>query len=220
VTYDDGSPAIGMRFALYRKTAQGGWIGVGLHSEKDFSLEEKSDAHGHFTVTNLSAGEYAVCTQLPGDNQPGSPQVCLGNVFRRRDARTVSIAAGEAVSGADIVIPLTAIHSVAGSIVQAITSQPPTKARVHLLYADNREEAMAVDMYSDGSFLFPFVPLGSYILSVTDASYSEPATTGSTSTPAREHTLAKREMMVTVNGDVKDLKVPLVEAQPVKAAAH
>jgi hypothetical protein len=146
--------------------------------------------------------------------------VCLGNVFRKRDGRTVSVGAGEAVSGADIVIPLTAIHSVAGSIVQAITSQPPNKARVHLLYGDNREEAMAVDMYSDGSFLFPFVPLGSYILSVTDASYSEAATTsGSTSTPAKEHALAKREMMITVDGVVKDIIVPLVEAPPVKAAA-
>jgi hypothetical protein len=32
--------------------------------------------------------------------------------------------------------------------------------------------------------------------------------------------LAKREMMVTVDGDVKDIKVPLVEIPPVKAPAH
>ena len=224
ITYDDGSPAIGMRFAVYRKNANGGLSGVGLGSDRGFALEEKSDARGRFTVTNLPAGEYAVCTLLPGDDQPSSPQVCLGNVFRKRDARTISASAGEAVNGADIAIPLKAIHAVAGSVVQAITNESPSKARLHLLYADDREEAMAVDMFSDGSFLFPFVPEGAYIVQVTDASYSEPATAAPAGSEnvaapaAKVHTLANREMAVTVSGDVSDIKVPLVEAPklPVK----
>ena len=173
VTYDDGSPAIGMRFAVYRKNAEGAWSAVGQRSDSGFSLEEKSDARGRYAITNLPAGEYSVCTLLPGDNQPGSPQVCLGNVFRKRDARTVSPAAGETVNGADIVISLKAIHSVAGSIVQAITNQSPSRANLHLLFADDREEAMSVNMFDDGTFLFPFVAEGSYILQVTDAVYSE-----------------------------------------------
>jgi len=224
VTYDDGSPAIGMRFALYRKNARGGWTGVGPRSDKDFNLDAKSDTRGRYTVTNLPAGEYAVCTLLPADNQPGSPQLCLGNVFRKRDARTVSASAGESVSGADIVIPLNAIHSVAGSLMQAITGKAPTKARLHLLYADDREEAMAVDMFDDGSFLFPFVPQGSYILAVTDASYAETVTAtapdGSSNATSKEHPLAKREMAVMVDGDVKDIKVPLMEAPPRPVAPH
>jgi hypothetical protein len=218
VTYDDGSPAIGMRFALFRKNAKGGWTGVGQPSDKDFSLEVKSDTRGRYTVANLPAGEYALCTLLPGDNQPGSPQFCLGNVFRKRDARSVSVSAGEAVGGADIVIPLNAIHSVAGSIVQAITGKSPTKARLHLLYYDDREEAMAVDMFDDGSFLFPFVPQGSYILAVTDASYTETITTtsadGSSSPASKVHPLARREMAVEVDSDMRDIKVPLVAAPP------
>jgi len=218
VSYDDGSPAIGMRFSLYRKNGRGGWNTVGPNSEKGFALEEKSDARGRFAVTNLPAGEYAICTLLPGDNQAGSPQVCLGNVFRKKAARTVIANPGDAVNGCDIAIPLKAIHSVAGSVVQAITSQPPSKATLRLLYADDREEAIAVDMFSDGSFLFPFVPLGSYVLKVTDASYGEtPATSESSgnsgnATQAKVHKLADREMMITVDGDVNDIKVPLVEA--------
>ncbi len=221
VSYDDGSPAIGMRFALYRKNAKGGWIGVGPQSERDFSLDAKSDAHGRFTVTNLPAGEYAVCTLLPGDNQPGSPQVCLGNVFRKRDAHTVAVSAGEAVSGADIVVPLSGIHPVAGSLLLAISGKSPTKAKLRLLYADDREEAMAVDMFADGSFLFPFVPQGSYILAVTDASYTETATTtapdGTSNRAPTEHPLAVREIAVRVDGEVRDIKVPLLEAAPMKS---
>ena len=222
VSYDDGSAAIGMRFALYRKNGGGGWSTVGATSEQGFALDEKSDARGRFTVTNLPAGEYAVCTLIPGDNQAGSPQVCMGNVFRKKYARTVTATAGEDVNGVDIVIPLRAIHSVAGSVIQAISNQSPSKAKLHLLYADDREEAISVDMFSDGSFLFPFVPLGSYVLKVTDASYSE--TTGNTESAGnsgnqaqvRIHTFVDREMMITVDADVNDIKVPLVEAPPNK----
>jgi hypothetical protein len=225
VAYDDGSPAIGMRFALYRKNGKGGWSGVGPPSDREFNLDAKSDTRGRFTVTNLPGGEFAVCTMIPGDNQPGSPQVCLGNVFRKRDARTLSVSAGESVSGADIVIPLNAIHSVAGSLQQAINNKPPNKAKLHLLYADDREEAIAVEMFDDGSFLFPFVAEGSYILEVTDASYTETVTAtspedGSPNAASKEHLLAKREMAVMVDGEVKDIKIPLVEAPPLKLPAH
>jgi hypothetical protein len=225
VAYDDGSPAIGMRFALYRKNGKGGLSGVGPPSDREFNLDAKSDTRGHFTVTNLPGGEFAVCTMIPGDNQPGSPQVCLGNVFRKRDARTLSVSAGESVSGADIVIPLNAIHSVAGSLQQAINNKPPNKAKLHLLYADDREEAIAVEMFDDGRFLFPFVAEGSYILEVTDASYTETVTApapegGSSNAASKEHLLAKREMAVMVDGEVKDIKIPLVEAPPLKPPAH
>jgi hypothetical protein len=53
---------------------------------------------------------------------------------------------------------------------------------------------------------------------VTDASYGEtPATSESSgnsgnATQAKVHKLADREMMITVDGDVNDIKVPLVEA--------
>jgi len=224
VSYDDGSAAIGMRFALYRKSVEAGWSTVGASSERGFALEEKSGARGRFAVTNLPAGEYAVCTLLPGDNQSGSPQVCLGDVFRKRDARTVTVSAGDTLNGVDIVIPLKAIHSVSGSVVQGLTNQPPSKAILHLLYSDDREEAISVDMFSDGSFLFPFVPLGSYILKVTDASYTEtsatsdPAGSSEKAPDAKVHPLADREIMITVDGDVTDIKVPLVEAPPNKRA--
>jgi hypothetical protein len=213
-----------MRFALYRKNGKGGWSGVGPPTEREFSLDAKSDTRGRFTVTNLPAGEFSVCAMIPGDNQPGSPQVCLGNVFRKRDARTLTVSAGDSVSGADIVIPLKAIHPVAGSLQQAINNKPPNKARLHLLYPDDREEAMAVDMFDDGSFLFPFVAEGSYIVKVTDASWSETiaatAPDGSTKDAPRTHQLADREMMVLVDGEVRDIKIPLVEAPPPKPAAH
>jgi hypothetical protein len=216
VTYDDGSPAIGIRFAFYRRNEKGGWSGVGLTSPGGFALPETSDSRGHFEVTNLAAGEYTACSVVPGDSQESSPQMCLGNVFRKRDARTISVSAGEAANGADMVIPLKAIHSISGSLNTVTASAPPVQAKLRLLYADDREAAMSTGTFSDGSFLFPFVPEGNFILQVTDASYTEPAPeTGSAESAGKAapkvHSLANREVSVPVEGDVSDLAIQLVE---------
>ena len=224
VAYDDGSPAIGLRFAVYRRNSKGGWINVGPSTETGFTLDEKSDARGHFDVINLPAGEYVVCSLLPADNQANSPQVCLGNAFRKRDATTISVSAGETVNGADIVIPLKSIHSVAGSLAQAVAGQPPIQAKLLLLYADDREVAMSTSSFSDGTFLLPFVPEGSFILQVTEASYTEPSPAAASpetagKTAAKVHQFGNREIPVIVDRDVTDLAITLVEV-PVKTPAQ
>lgn len=223
VTYDDGPPAIGIRFAIHRRNAKGGWSIVGALGEGSFALHETSDSHGRFVIPNLPAGEYIPCAVIPGDTQVSSPQICLGNVFRKRDARSISVGAGDVVNGADIQIPLRAIHSIAGSLVQIATDQPPIQAKLLLLYSDDREVAMSTSSFYDGTFLFPFVPEGSYILQVTDGKSTEPApapsTENSASPPAKEHEFAKRELAVTVDRDVRDFNVGMVEIlaqQPVK----
>lgn len=223
VSYDDGSPAAGLHFALYRKNEKGGWSEVGLHSPDSFALDEKSGARGRYDIANLSAGEYVVCALLPADNQANSPQVCLGNTFRRRDANTLKLQPGDVENGADIEIPLGKIHSIAGSVVQAVNNQPVSKARIHLLYADDRAEAISMDVFSGGTFLLPFVPEGSYILRVTDASWTDPATqsaadSGGKST-AKVHDLAVREVPVTVDQDVTNLSIGLVAVPDTPANA-
>ena len=130
---------------------------------------------------------------------------------------------GDTANSADIEVPLGAIHSIAGNIAQGETNQPVSRARIHLLYADDREEALVMDMFADGSFLLPFVPKGSYLIQVTDASWTEPATpTGSTSTPApKTHPLRVRELPVTVDQDVSALHIGLVELPgPAQAGAN
>jgi len=213
ITYDDGSAAVGLRFALYRKNSKGEWARVGLAMQDTFSMEEKSGARGRYDIANLSAGEYVVCSLLPVDNEANSPQVCLGNTFRKRDAKPLSVGPGDTVNGADITVPLGAIHSISGTVVQGVSNQPVSRAKIHLLYADDREEAMVMAMFTDGSFLLPFVPQGSYIVQVTDAAWTEPAQqaeAGKAAAP-KTHAFAVRELQVTVDQDVKELKIGLME---------
>src|ERR1035437_1850335 len=89
VTFDDGSPAIGMHFQLFRKGEKDGWTNVGLPLLDAWSIHTVSDGHGRFNVTNLSGGEYTVCALMPVEGESGAPHICLGGVFRRKDAETV-----------------------------------------------------------------------------------------------------------------------------------
>jgi hypothetical protein len=220
VTYDDGAPAIGVRFAPYRRNEKGGWSNVGEAGTSSFALPVTSDSRGHFALQNLPAGEYVICAVVPGDSQESSPQICMGNVFRKRDARSVEVSAGETVGGADIVIPLKAIHPVGGTLREAVGEQAPIKATLRLLYADDRETAMTVSAFADGSFLFPFVPEGTYVLQVTEASYNEEIVAGQGDAKAKTkvHEFAPREISVLVDKDVSDLAVALVELPPKKVA--
>ena len=220
VSFDDGSPAIGMRFMLLRKNSKGAWFDVGSNPGNGFALEEKSDGRGRYSISNLPSGEFKICTMLPGNSQQSSLRVCLGNTFRSKDAKSVTVGAGDVAGGTDIVIPLTGLHSVAGTLSTGAGNHPASKARLTLLYADNREQALSMPADSDGTFNFPWVPEGKYILSITDANYTEPAVAAnaannSPATSAKTHVLANREIPVLVEDDLADLAIPLAEVPQV-----
>ena len=175
VNFDDSAPAIGMKFQLFRKNPQKQWTGVGLALYDGWSLQATSDSRGRYTITNLPAGEYVICTAMPTDTQDASTHVCLGNTFRRRDAKSIKVQSGESYTGADITIPLTGLHSVAGVVTALADNQPIGSGTVQLLYSDNREQARVTTLLDDGSFNFTYVPQGNYILVVSNAADPEPA---------------------------------------------
>ena len=148
MSYDDSSPAIGMRFELLRKTSQDNWTAVG-DSGSGWALEEKSDSHGRYRITNLPAGEYKVCTLLPIRSEEAAPHVCLGGTFRRKNADAVKVSAGETRGGTDIVIPLTGMYSISGNITVAMDGHAPEQARLHLLLC-RRPRGSAIDSDAEG----------------------------------------------------------------------
>jgi len=236
VSFDDGSPAIGMRFELFRKTDKGEWTGVGLALMDTWALQATSNSHGGYTLPNLMAGEYTVCTLMPTDTEQAASRVCLGNVFRRKDAKTVKVVTGETVGGVDIVIPLTGLHAVSGLVTALVDGHALGHGTVRLLYADDREPARETDLGDDGSFGFDYVPEGKYILQVTgaqdveeNAAGAEPTGTAVAGTVAAgteeaapeqaapkqaTHIYADKEMPVNVLNDMENLTVPLPYVVP------
>jgi len=225
VTFDDGSPAIGMHFQLYRKSGKTGLAEVGLPLFDGWSTRAVSDSHGHFKVTNLPTGEFAVCALMPSDSQDTAPRVCLGNTFRKQDAVTVKVRAGETATGADIVIPLSGMHSVAGIVTALADGHALGMGTVRLLCADDREKARETSIFDDGSFTLQYVPEGKYILQVSGAQDAEqkaaepaPGQDNSQAAPAKAPAgmYADKEIPLVVLNDVDDLQVSLAAATPDK----
>ena len=238
VSYDDSSPAVGIRFELLRKTDNGRWVTVGSKSDSDWSLEEKSDGRGRFFISELPEGEYKVCALLPAQDQNLSPHYCLGGGFRKEKAETVKVAAGETHAGVDIILPLDGLFTVAGSVAAGGDGHAPGQAIVHLLYADDREEARLADLEKDGSFSFAWVPADNYILKVTDAEDAPTSTSAAgpdasntaepgagqpdarAATAPRVHKYMDKEAPLSVQSDMEDVLVTLAETPPPQQAAQ
>jgi hypothetical protein len=224
VTFDDGSPAIGMHFQLFRKSRKSGLTEVGLPLFDGWSTRAVSDSHGHFSVTNLPAGEYAVCALMPSDSQDAAPRVCLGNTFRKKNAATVKVQAGETAGGADIVIPLSGLHEVAGTITALADGHALGHGTVRLLYADDREKARETSVLDDGSFSLQYVAEGNYILAVSGAQdaeqkAAEPGPDGSQAEAAKPVPVARymdKEIPLAVLNDMDDIQMPVAAAAPDK----
>ena len=227
VTYDDSSPAIGMHFQLLRKAENNRWSDVGLALFADWSVSSVSDSHGRFNVTNLSAGEYTICARMPNGTQDSAGRICLGNTFRRKNAKTVKVNAGESVNGIDIVIPLSGLHSVAGNVTALSDGHALGRGTVRLFYADDREKAREIPLEEDGSggFIFQYVAEGSYILQVSSAGDAEAkgqsagdgntkAADSKASTPVH---YADKEMPLIVMSDMSDIQVTLTTTASDKA---
>jgi hypothetical protein len=224
VSYDDGSPAIGMHFQLFRKNAKKEWSLVGLPLLSSWTIDATSDSHGHYAVDDLEPGEYTVCALMPIDSEDVAPRVCLGNAVRRKDATTVKVSDAETARGADIVIPLSGMHTITGRVEAAADGHAPSRATVTLLYADDREPARKMAMDKDGSFSFEYVPGDNYILQVSDAEDaaedgggSEPGDAGSKhGTPPVGRRYLTKEIPIRVQSDMNDIDVPLTDQPAAK----
>ena len=224
VSYDDGTPAIGMHFQLFRKNAKKQWGLVGLPLLSEWTIGTTSDSHGHYALDDLEAGEYIVCAMLPIDAEDVAPRVCDGNVFRRKKASVVKVSDGETVHGIDIEIPLSGLHTVSGQVEAVADGHAPSQATLTLLYADDREQARKLAIDKDGSFLFEYVPEDNYILRVSDAAdVADPndnSEQGDSQTKDRSpqvprHYLPK-EISLRVQSDMKDLDIPLTDEAAAK----
>lgn len=218
VAYDDGSPAIGMHFRLLRKNGKGEWHNVGLRLFGDWSINAVTDDHGQYSLTGLPAGDYIVCALLPVGDEATATPICSGNTTRPAKATPVKLSAGEVLTGQDIVVPVTSLHTVSGNVSVAADGHPPTQAAVHLLYADDHKEARATSIDGDGAFEFEFVPEDSYILRVTGAADrpdAAPAESSGEQAPASQTVgpsilYADKELPIQVQGDLTTLSIQLL----------
>lgn len=171
LTYDDGSPAIGISISAQRieaTNATGGDASAG-ESMRDSAFSSSSD-RGDFRLGGLPDGIYIVTARPRGTNGPGTLPAYYGNTARKNDARHLEVKAGEERDGVDIQIPAISLRQVSGVVQAAKDSHGIGRAMVSLALTGEVGDALNAVSGPDGSFHFPGVPNGKFIVRVSGAS--------------------------------------------------
>ncbi|HEY0796032.1 MAG TPA: carboxypeptidase-like regulatory domain-containing protein [Acidisarcina sp.] len=236
VSFDDGSPAAGLSLQLWRKTKDGTWDSVAVKTD-GFMPFQFTDDMGHFRMAGLQAGEYIAQVDMSlsvrtitrtgsssGEGGSGGPPFTLtmfsGGKTRKKDAVPVKLSAGEERTGEDIVIPLSKLHQVTGSLVSARDGHVINAGEVALIYPDDRTQIASADFAMDKpGFDFRFVPEGDYLLRVNFAVDQDLDEAGLPRSQSGPHPLTQKDfehygskdLPVSIRGDVTGLVVPVPE---------
>ena len=145
-----------------------------------------TDDAGHFRISGLPAGEYLLRVSLElsetytdrifgnENSTSGSTKYGLdvysGDTFRQRDAKPVKVAEGEEADDLTMTVPVSRLHAVTGSVVEAETGRVVNAGRVEIDYGDDDAQVVSTKVEAeDSAFHFPFVPEGEYVIRVWDA---------------------------------------------------
>jgi hypothetical protein len=186
VRYDDGSPAAGLFVSLLRKEKDGTFKQVSSGLDRSAN-QHRTDDLGHYRVTALIPAEYIVSVQLPslsvsvsgtflgagGFIEPAATpnvQIYSGGTARRSEAKLISVGNGQDITGADLTIPISKLHSVRGIVVAKEDGHPLSSGSVILLDpSDKTTVSQSRVGPGDGEFAMEYVPEGNYLLRISDA---------------------------------------------------
>jgi hypothetical protein len=129
-----------------------------------------SDDLGRFRITALPAGEYTLQIDSYFDRIQKPLTIYYGDSFFENDAKSIKLRESEESSGNDVIIHLSKLHTITGSLVN-VSGQPINTGQIGLFtIPDNIEIGHATVDRNDLSFRMDRVPEGHYTLRVTRAS--------------------------------------------------
>ncbi len=185
VQWDDGTPAAGVNVSAQPATTgtsatQGGAaLGRGFGNAGFGGYGGgQTDDRGRFRLSGLAPGSYylSASAQAPIPQRPGDPgfartlslAVYAPDKVRRTDASPITLTSGEERADLNIVLGLAGMHTVSGSVGSSGASVH--SGTVNL--TDQTDSSLARNgvIASDGSFVIPYVPPGTYTLRVSASS--------------------------------------------------
>jgi len=235
IRYDDGSPAPGVTPMLITLDKDGKWKDMGVIS----TIPASSDDQGHYRISGLLPGKYAVKATLPttqvsvGLGALPSVHTSLGDMLlvhsggalHQKDIKPVEVSSGDDVNGIDVVFPIDNLHSVAGSVVAKTDSHAVNSGWVSLEETDTKVQVRGASIEQDGTFRLNYVLEGQYILKVAGAADKEFASIGGTLAfmlPGKTlKTYGPIEMPIALKNDSTGLvlQVPDLSATPAPSPA-
>ena len=168
--YDDGSPVPMDQVDILRRDKTGQWVLL------DTEMPPFTDDLGHFRISGLPAGEYILNSSFQSSGllsifgESDKPlNIYYGDVFFKKDAKSIKLTDGEEYSGADITFRLSKLHTISGSLTN-VSGQPINSGHIALFTVpDNIQIALAFVDEDDATFYIDLVPEGQYTLRVTEA---------------------------------------------------
>jgi hypothetical protein len=236
VTYDDGSPAIAATLHLLVRQRNSKWgetnlVLTALRQSAFFAI--RTDDWGRFRISGLTPGTYALDVSISTTNMTlsnlrlgGASQyssragqmlhIYSGNRLNQKDAAPIVITAGEDRADADIVIPLSHLHTVSGTLTAKRDGHALNQARAILLYRADKSEVQDDWVQADGSFSFSYIPEGEYLLRIrhaADTELREGRSSDGTSVvlPVPVHSYPDFEQSLSVLGDLTGILVSVPE---------
>ena len=194
VTYDDGNPAIAATLHLLVRQRNSNWgeanlVLAGLRQWASFAT--RTDDRGLFRISGLVPGTYALDVSISTTNMTfsklqlggGSLQsstrtgqtlhIYSGNRLNQNDAAPIVVTASEDRADADIVIPLSHLHTVSGTLTAKRDGHTLNQGFAILLNRADKSEVQDDWVDADGSFSFSFIPEGEYLLQIRHAADTE-----------------------------------------------
>lgn len=184
VSFDDGNPAVGVRVKALREKSDGSWETVRLDAIQPFmSTGIVTNDLGQYRIAGLAAGHYVIeaslsisnirvtgfMGQMSGIEERSQSSLAFfsgGKLKAEKDA-AFALAGGESRPGEDILIPLSKLHTVSGTVVTESDGRPARVDKVSLLYADDQKELATAQVDpKSGEYRFYFVPEGHFVLKV------------------------------------------------------
>jgi hypothetical protein len=192
VTYDDGSPGIGVYVQVEpaqdvpadKRPLVQGLVARGMLQAGD---------HGQYRINGLPDGKYVVevsmgmptyednpmAPEFEQDPYQGYPlggivRIYAEKTVRRKDAKIYELTQGEDLSGADIEIPLRGLYSITGTVVAQGNQPPIVFGDVSLQDVSDKTLRRSTPVIADGSFRFFYLPSGKYELKTTRLSDHPP----------------------------------------------
>jgi hypothetical protein len=233
VKFDDGSPATTAKLGLMKRQTANAWSDV--QGARNLHI----DGEGQFRVDGLEAGDYmlhlsvilltgqkvsAALGWVTNSMSTGSYTLDIysGDTTLRSEAKVLTLADGQALSGQDLTIPVSMLHAVSGSVIDARTGQALNAGQVRLTNVKGEGAAIVSIDAETRTFTFAFAPEGEYTLKIRDARevQFEPASADAGSRQrAREKLLRAYEtgeMPVIIHGEMSGLTLPVNE-KPIRA---
>jgi hypothetical protein len=247
VSYDDGSPAVGLEVDLLARMLQDGketWAPFKVAPGSPFS-SVYTDDRGNYRINGLPERKFIVQVTLnlmrtitymsSGSSSSSSSggaalTIYSGSTPRLRDASSFTIELGEERTNEDVRIPISKLHTISGNIVSAHDGHVINGGQVYLIHADDKSFAGSADVSEDHpDFTLNFIYDGEYILTSAmsaDIDYElRPQQPGSGPSPPQydshpRHLYGSASIALHVDGDLDGVTIAVPEPSADEAQAY